>query len=161
MRLSRRGSALTLAASVVLCSGVGARAGSHTQATETELCLAVQKLAEMRAARFSPVRGAVDGPPSDDGFQFYHARLNLTGADLCKVWSDLQDRGWGYECSWHIADSAFGAQQFTRLTDGVTSCYPQAKTERPWAGRFSIDSPHITIRFRDVGRLSGLVLTIE
>lgn len=161
MSLCRRGSALMVAALVVLCSGAGARADSRTQATETELCLTVQKLVGMQAAGFSPVRGAVDGPPSDDGFQFYEARFNLTGADLCKVWSDLQGRGWGYECSWRIADSASGARQFTMLTDGVTSCYPQAKTERPWAGRFSIDSPHIKIRFRDGGRLSGLVLTIE
>jgi hypothetical protein len=161
MPLCLRGSALTLAASVVLCSGAGASAGSRAQATETQLCLTVQKLEGMRAANFSPVRGAVDGPPSDDGFQFYDARFNLTGADICKVWFDQQDRGWGYECSWHIADSASGERQFAMLTEAVTSCYPQAKTERPSARRFSIDSPHIKIRFRDVGRLSGLVLTIE
>jgi hypothetical protein len=161
MRLCLRGSALTLAASMVLCSGAGASADSRAQGTETEFCLAVQELVGMRTARFSPVRGAVDGPPSDDGFQYYDAQFNLTGADICKVWFDQQDRGWGYECSWHIADSASGERQFTMLTNGVTSCYPQAKTDRPWAGRFSIDPPHIKIRFRDVGRLSGLVLTIE
>jgi len=115
----------------------------------------------MRTAAFIPVRGAVDGPASDDGFQFYDAQFNLTGADICKVWFDQQDRGWGYECSWHRADSASRERQFTLLTNRVTSCYPHATTDRPWAGRFAIDSPQIKIRFRDVGRLSGLVLTIE
>lgn len=161
MPLCLRGSALILAASMVLCSGADASPDSRAQGTETEFCRAVQKLVGMRTARFSPVRGAADGPPSDDGFQFYDAQFNLTGADICKVWFDQQDRGWGYDCSWHSADSASGERQFTMLTNGVTSCYPRAKTERPWAGRFSIDSPHIKIRFRDVGRLSGLVLTIE
>ena len=156
-----RGSALILAASMVLCSRADAGPDSRAQRTETEFCLAVQKLVGMRTAGFSPVRGAVDGPPSDDGFQFYDAQFNLTGADICKIWFDQQDRGWGYDCSWHSADSASGERQFTMLTNGVTSCYPRAKTERPWTGRFSIDNPHIKIRFRDVGRLSGLVLTIE
>jgi hypothetical protein len=156
-----RGSALTLTALMVLCSASGPSAAGRPQTTETEFCLDVQKLVGMRAARFTPVRGAVDGAPSDDGFQFYHAQFKLTGADTCKVWLDLQDRAWGYDCSWRIADSASGERQFTMLTDGVTSCYPHARTERPWAGRFSIDSPHIKIRFRDVGRFSGIVLTIE
>ena len=153
--------ALALPALLVLCSGPGPGAAIRAQTTENGFCLDVQKLVGMRPAGFSPVRGAVDGPPSDDGFQFYDAQFKLTGAETCRVWSDLQDRGWGYDCSWHIADSASGQRQFTMLTEGVTSCYPHARTERPWAGRFSIDSPHIKIRFRDAGRLSGIVLTIE
>jgi len=97
MPLYLRGSALTLAASMVLCSGAGASADSRAQGTKTEFCLGVQRVVEMRTAGFSPVRGAVDGPASDDGFQFYDAQFN----------------------------------------------------------------PQIEIRFRNVGRLSGLVLTIE
>lgn len=155
------GAALALTTLLVLCSSPGTGAPIRAQTTENGFCLDVQKLVGMRAARFSPVRGAVDGPPSNDGFQFYDAQFRLPGAETCRVWSDLQDRGWGYDCSWHIADSESGQRQFTMLTDGVTLCFPHARTERPWAGRFSIDSPHIKIRFRDAGRLSGIVLTIE
>jgi hypothetical protein len=154
-------SALTLAVVMVLCSSAGPGAARRAQTTETGFCLEIQKLVGMRAARFSPVRGVVDGPPSDDGFQFYDAQFTLAGADSCKVWSDEQEGGWGYDCSWRIADSAAGERQFTMLTEGITSCYPHATIERPWAGRFSIDNPHIKIRFRDVGRFSGIVLTIE
>jgi hypothetical protein len=154
-------SALTLAALMVFCSSAGPIPASRAQTTETGFCLDVQKLVEMRTARFSPVRGSVDGPPSDDGFQFYDAQFKLTGADRCKVWFDEQEGGWGYDCSWRIPDSAAGERQFTLLTNGVASCYPHARTDRPWAGRFSIDNPHIKIRFRDVGRLTGIVLTIE
>ena len=155
------GFALTLAALMVLSiAGPGATSGAqHTE--HDEFCLDLHKLVEMRPARFSPVRGAIDGPPSDDGFQFYDAQLKLPGADRCKVWFDLQEGGWGYDCSWHVADSASGERQFTMLTSGMTSCFPYASTDRPWPGRFSIDSPHIKIRFRDIGRLSGIVLTIE
>jgi hypothetical protein len=154
-------SALTLAAFMVFCSGAGPDAAIRAQTTEAGLCADVQRLADMSAARFSPVRGAIDGPPSDDGFQYYDAQFKLSGADTCKVWADLQDRGWGYDCSWHIADPASGARQFKMLTEGVASCYPYAWTDRPWAGRFLIGSPHIKIRFRDAGRLTGIVLTIE
>jgi hypothetical protein len=154
-------SALTLAAFMVLGSSAGPGAAIRAQTVEPGLCPDVQKIAHMAAASFRPVRGLIDGPPSDDGFQFYDAQFKLSGADSCKVWSDLQDRGWGYDCSWHIADSASRERQFEMLTNVVASCYPHAGTDRPWAGRFSIDSPHIKIRFRDTGRLTGIVLTIE
>lgn len=153
--------ALTLAALMVL-SSAGPGANSGAQGTEhDEFCFDLHKLAGMRAAGFSPVRGEIDGPPSDDGFQFYDAQLKLPGADRCNVWFDLQDGGWGYDCGWYIADPASGERQFTMLTSDTTSCFPYARTDRPWAGRFSIDSPHIKIRFRNTGRLSGIVLTID
>ena len=115
----------------------------------------------MRPAGFSALRGAADGPPSEDGCQFYDTPVTLEGADICKVWFDEQDGGWGYECSWHVADSASGERQFTLLADGLSLCYPHARTERPWPRRFSIDSPRIKVRFREAGRLSRVVLTIE
>jgi hypothetical protein len=155
------GAALPLTALLILCSSPGPGAAIRAQTTASGFCRDVQKVVGMRSAGFSPVRGAVDGPPSDDGFQFYDAQFKLTGAANCKVWSDVQDRGWGYDCSWPIVDSGSGQQQFAMLTDGVTSCYPHARTDRPWAGRFAIESPHIKIRFRDAGARPGIVLTIE
>jgi hypothetical protein len=160
-RLSLRGCGLTLTALLVLCSSDSTSARTRAQATESELCPAVQKLVGMRAVQFSLVRGVADGPSTDDGFQFYDARFNLPGADTCKVWFDQQDGVWGYDCSWHIADSVSGERLFNRLTDAVGACFSSTYAQRPWAGRFSIDNPAIKIRFRDTGRLSGLVLTIE
>ena len=156
-----RASALTSALLVILCARAGTVAPGRALATETEFCLSVRNLVEMRTPGFSAVRGAADGPPSEDGFQFYDSLVNLGGADICKVWFDEQDGGWGYECSWHAADPAAAERQFTTLTQGLSSCYPRARTERPWARRFSIDSPRIKVRFREAGTLSGVVLTIE
>jgi len=160
-RFSLRACGLTLTALLVLCSSDSTSARTRAQAMEPEFCPAVQKLVDMRAVRFSLVRGSADGPSTDDGFQFYDAQFNLPGADTCKVWFDQQDGVWGYDCSWHIADSVSGEQLFKRLTDATSACFSSAQSQRPWAGRFSIDNPHIKIRFRDAGRPSGLVLTIE
>ena len=154
-------SALTLAALMVLGSAAVPAVATRAQATESAFCLDVHKLDGMQAAAFVGVRGPADGPPSDDGFQFYDTPFKLPGAETCKVWFDLQDRGWGYDCSWRVADPASGERQFTTLTDGIASCYPHARTDRPWAGRFSIDEPHIKIRIRGTGRLSGIVLTLS
>jgi hypothetical protein len=156
-----RASALTLAVVVFLGPGLNATDGGRAQATETGLCADVHKIVAMRTVSFTPVRGLVDGPPSEDGFQFYTAQFTLAGADVCKVWSDQQGRGWGYECSWHITGPASAERQFRMLTNALSSCYPQARTDQPWPGRFSVFGPGIKIRFREGGRLSGLVLTIE
>jgi hypothetical protein len=160
-RLSLRVCGVTLTALLALCSSDRTSASTGAQVSDPELCPAVQKLADMRAGRFSFVRGAADGPTTDDGFQFYDAQFNLPGADTCKVWFDEQDRVWGYDCSWHVADSASGERLFKSLTEAISGCFSSTRSQRPWPGRFSIDNPHIKIRFRDTGKLSGLVLTIE
>jgi hypothetical protein len=142
---------------LVLCAGPEAIAWSP----ENRLCVALEKLVAMRPERFTPARGPIDGPPTEDGFQFYQAQFNLPGADSCKVWFDYQDEGWGYDCSWNFVDAASAEWEFNRLTNAVRECYPRAQTRRLWPGRFTLDSPQIKIRLRHTARLPGLVLTIE
>jgi hypothetical protein len=154
-------SMLTLAMVVLGCPDLYATDGGEAQGTDISLCADVHKIVAMRPVSFTPVRGFVDGPPSEDGFQFYNTQFILAGAETCKVWSDQQDRGWGYECNWHVVDPASAERQFRLLTDLLSACYPQARTYQPWAGRFLIEGTGIKIRFRDGGRLSGIVLTIS
>ncbi|HLG57940.1 MAG TPA: hypothetical protein VI485_21520 [Vicinamibacterales bacterium] len=134
-------------------NGVAAQAGD-------DFCATIQKIVEMAPKEFAPIRGAADGN-ARDGIQFFDATFNLPGANICDVSLDQQDKVWAYSCSWHIADSASRERQFATFADGIMACFPNAKADRRREGRFSIDSPDISIRRRDSGRLAGLVLTIE
>ena len=109
-----RASTLTLAGLVSCCIVLEATTDHRAQPMDPELCLAVHRIVDMRTVRFTPVRGPADGPPSDDGFQFYDARFILPVLASARSGSTSKIA---------VGDmNAAGASRTLRLQNGNSGC---------------------------------------